>query len=55
VADHGNLRGRDHVFALTFLAMVNAYIASSAGGPGPSADDFIRLAVKQFMYGIYAL
>jgi TetR/AcrR family transcriptional regulator len=52
--DHGNLRGRHPIFALTFAAMVDSYIATEAASDaGP--DDAMRQAVKQFMYGIYAM
>jgi len=55
VKDHGNLRGRHQIFARTFVAMIDAYIASGSEMTGPEADEAIRQAVKQFMYGIYAL
>ena len=59
VAHHPNLRGRQEVFAHGFVAMLDAYLAATAAiqqqAPNSLADDEVRLAVKQFMYGIYAL
>ncbi len=55
VADHGNLRGRHDLFAVTFVAMVNAHLVATLDTSTTLDDDAVRLAVKQFMYGIYAL
>jgi TetR/AcrR family transcriptional regulator len=54
VADHGNLRGRHSIFAVTFAATVDAYIATGEASKALQ-DDAMRQAVKQFMYGIYAM
>lgn len=52
VKDHGNLRGHHATYAITFLGMINGYILYVASG---YTEEIARKAVKQFMYGIYAL
>jgi AcrR family transcriptional regulator len=50
--DHGNLRGQHTAYSITFLGMINSHIA--AANPGVT-EELTRKAVKQFLYGIYAL
>jgi AcrR family transcriptional regulator len=47
--DHANLRNQQTIYTITFLGMINGHLA---GAPN---EDMPRKAVKQFMYGIYAL
>jgi AcrR family transcriptional regulator len=47
--DHANLRNQQSIYATTFLGMINGHLAAA-----PS-EELARKAVKQFMYGIYAL
>lgn len=55
VHDHGNLRNYHQAFAISFTGIVNGYITSIQSVGRPLTDAVAREAVKQFMYGIYAL
>jgi AcrR family transcriptional regulator len=50
--DHGNLRGQHTAYSISFLGMINSHIASASTG---FSEDLTRKAVRQFLYGIYAL
>lgn len=52
--DHGNMRGRHRVYALTFLGTINTYIAASLNGYVQLDDALVQQAVKQFSHGIYS-
>ena len=57
---HGNLTGREHTFAVSFLAQINAYIGiwlvlPETDQTRPLLDkNSAHLLVKQFMHGIFA-
>jgi AcrR family transcriptional regulator len=55
VQDHGNLRGHHKAYAITLLGMINNYIAFSQAENAELNEDLVHQAVKQFMYGIFAL
>lgn len=52
--DHGNMRGRSRAYALTFLGMVNSYIALSLEDPDALPTEGSHRAVHQFMHGIFS-
>jgi AcrR family transcriptional regulator len=53
-ADHGNMRGRQRVYALTFLGMIHTYLGL-ASREGLRLDaPVVRRAVHQFSHGIYS-
>jgi len=51
---HPNLHGRQRSLASTFIATLDAYLALHAPTE-QDRDGLARLAVKHFLYGIYAL
>ena len=53
--DHGNLRGHQATYAITFAGMVNGYITSLASVNEPFTPEVIHTAVRQFLYGVFAL
>lgn len=54
VQDHGNMRGRHPTYALTFLGMINNYIALTLNGLGELNAEVAHKAVHQFQHGIYS-
>lgn len=53
-SDHGNMKGRHQAYAVTFLGMINSYIAIWLNGH-TQLDDALRYqAIHQFMYGIFS-
>lgn len=52
--DHGNIRGRQHAIAATFLGTVNTYIAMALNERAALDDLTIHQLVKQFSHGIYS-
>lgn len=53
-ADHGNMRGRARVYALTLTGTINAYIAAMLRGDLSLDDATARQLVRQFSHGIYS-
>jgi TetR/AcrR family transcriptional regulator len=53
--DHGNLRGHHSTYAITLPGMLNGYITSLAAVGRPVTEAMVHNAVRQFMYGIFAL
>ena len=53
---HGNLNGREHTFAVSLLAQINAYVGIwlSQQDKAPLDETCIHTLVKQFMHGIFA-
>lgn len=51
---HGNLRGRQRIYAATFLGMLNNYITLNLNGYMELTPDVAYRAVHQFMHGIFA-
>jgi len=52
--DHGNMRGRHKVYALSFMGMINAYIGLSLTNHLQLTDSLAYQAVHQFEHGIYS-
>lgn len=52
--DHGNMRGRHSVYAVTFLGMLNTYIELYMGSKMELDEQTAFRAVHQFMHGIYS-
>lgn len=52
--DHGNMRNRQQVYAITFLGMVNTYITLSLSGQMQLDEQTIHRAAHQFMHGIFS-
>jgi AcrR family transcriptional regulator len=52
--DHGNMKGRQARYALTFLGMLNTLIGVSLNGLLELSDNLTFQCVHQFMHGIYS-
>lgn len=52
--DHGNMRGRQSIYAATFLGMVNTYVGMALNGYINLGEDVIYRAVHQYMHGIFS-
>jgi AcrR family transcriptional regulator len=54
VPDHGNMRGRERLFASAFLGLINTCIGLYLNGYAELDDALLRQVVRQFQYGIYS-
>ncbi len=54
VPDYGNMRGRQRVYAATFIGMINTYIGLALNKHIELDDAVVRQAIQQFSYGIYS-
>lgn len=52
--DHGNMRGREGMYAATFLGMINTYISLWLNGSVVLDDELTGKVVHQFMHGIFS-
>jgi TetR/AcrR family transcriptional regulator len=52
--DHGNMKGRHKMYAVTFIGMINTYIFLQVTGQVEIHDQLRRQAVHQFMHGIFS-
>ncbi|NCD31789.1 MAG: TetR/AcrR family transcriptional regulator [Spartobacteria bacterium] len=52
--DHGNMRGRSDRYALSFIGMLNSYIASWFYGQLTLSGDSAFQACRQFLHGIFS-
>jgi len=52
--DHGNMKGREKRYAVTFLGMINNYIGFFLNDFINISDQLIYDAVHQFMHGIFS-
>ena len=52
--DHGNMRGRQSIYAGTFLGMINTFIGLFLNGYINLGEDVIYRAVHQYMHGIFS-
>jgi TetR/AcrR family transcriptional regulator len=52
--DHGNMKGRQHAYAATFLGMVNTYASLGLNGMAELDASLTHAAVHQFMHGIFS-
>lgn len=55
VPQHGNLRGHQAAYAVTFPGMINATITAMQSAGRPLDEPTVHATVKLFMHGIYAL
>jgi len=53
-AQHGNMKGRHTMYAVTLMGMLHTYIALMASGQVEMRDQLRRQAVHQFMHGIFS-
>lgn len=53
-SDHGNMRGRQRIFAATLLGVLNTYIALALNGSLQLGPAEVQQAVRQFSHGIYS-
>lgn len=54
VEQHGNMRGRQRQYAVTFLGTVNTLIGIALNGFAELNDELAYQAVRQFSHGIYS-
>lgn len=54
VRDHGNMRGREKLFAAAFLGLLHTCIGLYLNGFGALDDALLYQVVRQFQYGIYS-
>lgn len=52
--DHGNMKGRHKMYAITFIGMINNYITLFLNGYIEITDRLRYQAVHQFQHGIYS-
>ena len=52
--DHGNMQGRAHRYAYSFVGLINTYLRLVLSGEVRLDDALKRDIVKQFSYGIYS-
>ncbi|HEU5014318.1 MAG TPA: TetR/AcrR family transcriptional regulator [Roseiflexaceae bacterium] len=54
VPNYGNMRGRQRIYAATFIGMINTYIGLALNKHIELNDAVVRQAIQQFSYGIYS-
>lgn len=54
VVQHGNMRGRQRLFAATFTGLMNTCIGLWLNGYTRLDDELLRSALRQFQHGIYS-
>ncbi len=52
--DHGNMKGRQKSYAMTFIGMINTYIITAFKCGTDLNDQLVYRATHQFMHGIYS-
>ena len=52
--DHGNMRGRHHAYAASFLGLLNTYVSLALGGHEELNEPLSHRIVHQFMHGIFS-
>ncbi len=52
--DHGNMKGRERRYSLSFLGLLNTYAGASLAGALRLTPELAREAVRQFSIGIYS-
>jgi AcrR family transcriptional regulator len=52
--DHGNMRGRHTLYALSLLGLINTYIQMASSGGIALDNEGVFKLVHQFMHGIYS-
>lgn len=51
---HGNMKGREEQFSLSFIALVNVYISLWYSEKSDLSMEVAKVLVKQFMHGIFS-
>jgi AcrR family transcriptional regulator len=54
ITDHGNMRGRQRVYAASFLGIINTYIGQGLHGYLELNTELVYRLVHQFSHGIYS-
>ncbi len=54
VFDHGNMRGRAHIYAVSYLGLISSCLGLWLKGKVSFAEEFIYRTVHQYMHGIYS-
>ncbi len=52
--DHGNMQGRQHTYAASFLGLLNTYAVLSLTGDANLDENLVNNVVHQFMHGIFS-
>jgi TetR/AcrR family transcriptional regulator len=52
--DHGNMKGRHRMYAVTLIGMINNYITLFLNGYIEITEQMRYQAIHQFMHGIYS-
>lgn len=52
--DHGNMKGRQALYAATFLGIINTHIGMYFNGYVKPDEKFIQTVLHQFMHGIFS-
>jgi AcrR family transcriptional regulator len=52
--DHGNMKGRHNLYALSFLGIINTYIGITFNGYAKLNSELIYKLIHQFMHGIFS-
>ncbi len=52
--DHGNMKGRHQMYAVTLIGMINNYVTLFLNGYIDITEELRRQALRQYMYGIYS-
>jgi TetR/AcrR family transcriptional regulator len=52
--DHGNMKGRQRVYAASFLGMINTYVMLSLNGYAICDEKLAQSMLHQFMHGIFS-
>lgn len=51
---NGNMRGRQHIYATTFLGVLDTYVTLALNGELALDEASVQRAVQQFVFGIYS-
>jgi AcrR family transcriptional regulator len=54
VQQHGNMRGRQRLYAANFIGTLNTCISMWLNGYAELDEDLLQRVVRQFQYGIYS-
>jgi len=54
VKDHGNMKGRHIIYALSFLGIIHTYIGVAFNGYTKLNNELVHKLIHQFMHGIFS-
>jgi AcrR family transcriptional regulator len=54
VTDHGNMRGKEHLLAMSFIGLLQSYCVFALNNEIELNDQVVFAVVKQFMHGIFS-